>query len=238
MPLASGRSKPVRTVLPTARCSGLVWPPTGTRPCRLGPAWLARPTSTNFHAVDDRPPRPAGTGARFSAQEIATTLTGAPLPTRAAPQRAAGGFCLSFCLIHSRPGPFTDVHPDRVCAVRGRWRTSVNAGQHCWKACWGQPLASSNLASSALLTRQYAGWAMHAARPGKLRSLIHSLILFTYHHKTVKSGFCHPEAISGASPARSRPAPPVPAAAGRGRACRRSAGRGPPAPPGRRRGRW
>jgi len=72
-----------------------------------------------------RPPAPAGTGARFSAQEIATTLTGAPLPTRAAPQRAAGGFCLSFCLIHSRPGPFTDVHPDRVCGVRGRWRTSV-----------------------------------------------------------------------------------------------------------------
>ena len=28
----------------------------------------------------------------------------------------------------------------------------MNAGQHCWKACWGQPLASSNLASSATLT--------------------------------------------------------------------------------------
>jgi hypothetical protein len=28
----------------------------------------------------------------------------------------------------------------------------VNTGQHCWKACWGQPLASSNLASSATLT--------------------------------------------------------------------------------------
>ena len=28
----------------------------------------------------------------------------------------------------------------------------VNAGQRCWKACWGQPLASSNLASSATLT--------------------------------------------------------------------------------------
>jgi len=28
----------------------------------------------------------------------------------------------------------------------------VNAGQHCWKACWVQALASSNLASSATLT--------------------------------------------------------------------------------------
>ena len=60
--------------------------------------------------------------------------------------------CLSFCLIHPRPGPFTDFHPVRVCAVRERWRTPVNAGQHRWKACWGQPLRSSNLLSSATLT--------------------------------------------------------------------------------------
>jgi len=56
---------------------------------------------------------------------------------------------LSFGLIHPRPGPFTDVHADRVRAARGRWRTPVNAMQHCWKACWGQPLRSSNLLSSA-----------------------------------------------------------------------------------------
>jgi hypothetical protein len=52
---------------------------------------------------------------------------------------------LSQFLSHSRPGPFTSVRSDRVCAVHGRWRTSVNAGQHYWKACWGQPLGSSNL---------------------------------------------------------------------------------------------
>ena len=28
----------------------------------------------------------------------------------------------------------------------------MNAEAHCWKACWGQPDASSNLASSAALT--------------------------------------------------------------------------------------
>ena len=62
----------------------------------------------------------------------------------AAPQRCCPGAgrlasCLSFCLIHPRPGPFTSVRSDRVCAVRGPWRTPVNAGQHCWKACWLNP---------------------------------------------------------------------------------------------------
>jgi addiction module HigA family antidote len=41
-------------------------------------------------------------------------------------------------------------HSYNVCAGRGRWRTVVNAGQHCWKACWGQP-RSSNLPSCATL---------------------------------------------------------------------------------------
>ena len=59
---------------------------------------------------------------------------------------------LSFGLIHPRTGPFTGGHPDRVRAVRGRWRTPVNAMRHCWKACWGQPLRSSNLLSSAAPT--------------------------------------------------------------------------------------
>ena len=59
---------------------------------------------------------------------------------------------LSFGLIHPHTGPFTGGHPDRVRAARGRWRTPVNAMQHCWKACWGQPLRSSNLLSSAMLT--------------------------------------------------------------------------------------
>ena len=75
----------------------------------------------------------------------------------AAPQPCCPGAgrlasCLSFCLIHPRPGPFTSVRSDSVCAVRGRWRTPVNAGQHCWKACWVQALAGSNPASSATLT--------------------------------------------------------------------------------------
>ena len=123
----------------------------GHRPERAGPsglAWLVRPTSTNLHAPDGCPPRPAGTGTRLSAQEIASKLTWC---------RSSGGllrrgrpaFCLSFCLIRHRPAPFTSVRSDRVCTVRGRWRTPVNAGQHCWKACWGQPLRSSNLLSSA-----------------------------------------------------------------------------------------
>src|SRR5690348_15323135 len=35
-----------------------------------------------------------------------------------------------------------------------RSRPVVNAEAHTWKACWGQPLRSSNLLSSATLTRE------------------------------------------------------------------------------------
>ena len=103
-----------------------------------GPAWSARPTSTKL-ARGGRLPAAAGRDrARCRAHEIASALTGRR-STAALPRGRPLGPCLSFCLIHPRPGPFTDVHPDRVCAVRGRWRTPVNAGQHCWKACWGNP---------------------------------------------------------------------------------------------------
>jgi hypothetical protein len=37
-------------------------------------------------------------------------------------------------------------------AGHGRTRPAMNAGAHTWKACWVQALASSNLASSAMLT--------------------------------------------------------------------------------------
>ena len=77
------------------------------------------------------------------------------------PRRGPPGPCLSFCLIHLRPGPFTCDHPSRVRAGHGRWRTPVNTGQHCWKACWGQPLRSSNLLSSATLTCvNIGGWPL------------------------------------------------------------------------------
>jgi hypothetical protein len=78
----------------------------------------------------------------------------------AAPEpRLRPGPGLSSGVIHPRPAPFTGGHLDRVCAVRGRWRPSVNVGQHCWKACWGQPLRSSNLLSSATLTcKNFGSW--------------------------------------------------------------------------------
>ena len=97
------------------------------------------------------PPRPTGTGPRLSAQEITSTLTrrrsSAVLLCRGPPG------LLSQFLSHSFP--FTAVHwrpRTPACAAHGRWRTPVNAGQHCWKACKGQPFRSSNLLSSATLT--------------------------------------------------------------------------------------
>ena len=83
---------------------------------------------------------------------IATALS-APCRARYSAQSAtAQAPCLSFCLIHLRPASFTSDRPRHVRAGHGQWRPLVNAGQHCWKACWGQPLASSNLASSARLS--------------------------------------------------------------------------------------
>ena len=123
----------------------------GNAPVPSGPAWLARPTSTNLHALDGWPPWPAGTWARFTPRRSPRRSRGvAPQTCCSAEGRPAP--CLSFCLIHPRPGPFTSDRPSHVQAGHGRWRTSVNAGQHCWKACWGQPLASSNVASSAALS--------------------------------------------------------------------------------------
>jgi hypothetical protein len=89
------------------------------------------------------------------------------------------GSGLSLGLIHPRPGPFTGGHPDRVCAVRGRWRTLVNAGQHCWKACWGQPLRSSNLLSSATSDQALhnPGHASGLGLPGCVGSFVVSFIL-------------------------------------------------------------
>ena len=76
-----------------------------------------------------------------------------PLPTVSRPPTS----CLSFCLIHLRPQLFTGGRHERIRPVHGRWRTPANADQHYWKACWGQPLRSSNLLSSATLTCKNTG---------------------------------------------------------------------------------
>jgi hypothetical protein len=49
-----------------------------------------------------------------------------------------------------------------------------------WKACWGQPLRSSNLLSSATSDQAIHHAIMSTVRPGKLRSLICSLIHSTH----------------------------------------------------------
>ena len=106
------------------------------------------PTGSWPAARPRRERQPTETGPGSSGQEIASTLTERRSPD--APIRVGRpASCLSFCLIHLRPAPFTRDRPSRVRAGHGRRWTSVNGGQHCWKACWGQPLASSNLASSA-----------------------------------------------------------------------------------------
>jgi len=103
----------------------------------------------------------------------------------AAPQRCCPGAgrlasCLSFCLIHPRPGPFTSVRSDSVCAVRGRWRTPVNAGRHCWKACWGGDPTGWSMPVEVvgivyLSPRAHTGWS----EPGALHHHPRGVILGT-----------------------------------------------------------
>jgi hypothetical protein len=60
----------------------------------------------------------------------------------------------------SHPPEFAGVRRDpshTVSPRHGRSRTPVNVGQHCWKACKGQPFRSSNLLSSANLTCKNIG---------------------------------------------------------------------------------
>jgi len=147
-PSASSRSqagayRPLRQ----PRCSGSAWPPMGIRPCRR--SGVVGDADDHELARAGRLPASVGRDrARLSARRCPRRSRGAaPQPCCSAEGRPVS--CLSSCLIHPRPGPFTRVRSDGVCAVRGRWRTPVNAGQHCWKACWVQALASSNLASSA-----------------------------------------------------------------------------------------
>lgn len=45
--------------------------------------------------------------------------------------------------VHRRP-------PLQIAAGHERWWPEVNTGQQCWKACWRQPPASSNLLRPAL----------------------------------------------------------------------------------------
>jgi hypothetical protein len=59
----------------------------------------------------------------------------------------------------SHPPVFGRVQPAPAVTHRhwpGRWRIIVNGSKQNWKACWWQRLASSNLASSAAVTRQCA----------------------------------------------------------------------------------
>src|SRR5215471_15409086 len=149
---------------------------------------LPMPASPSMPSADARPPLSWRTAAAATASSASRptspptedTLKASPTP-KASPSASATvqpkAAYLSLYLIHRRPPPFTGGHADRVCAVCGRWRTLVNAGQHCWKACWGQPLRSSNLLSSAT-SDQPIHQGGHG--PVRLRSLICSPIHSTH----------------------------------------------------------
>ncbi len=56
---------------------------------------------------------------------------------------------LKASLIRLRSGAFGEVLRMGVACLCDPWGTVLNTGLSDWKACWGQPLTSSNLVSSA-----------------------------------------------------------------------------------------
>src|SRR5260370_36330085 len=127
---------------------------------------------------------------------------------------------------------FNDVHgaPGRT-ARRGRrpYRPGVNGQPQTWKACWGQPLASSNLASSATLTGTYAESGHNGHQPGSpVVSVLSQLALRTSLLRP------HLSRTGGARPARrarTRGAAAAIVVPGPGLASRRRCRTGPLSPP-------
>jgi hypothetical protein len=132
----------------------------GQRPGRAerGKELSSPPAAAGGPACCGQRPAPArGGGGRFYARFLG--CSGAP----AAPRFCAG--CTpSACRLRPVPGagcncstPSGQLSTASLPAATGCGACTPSAwpsapGQHCWKACWGQPLASSNLASSARLT--------------------------------------------------------------------------------------
>jgi hypothetical protein len=140
-PAGPGRCEPSA---PTARCSGPAWPPTGTRPCR--PArrgWPGRRARTCTRWTAARP-RPAGTGARCSAQEIASTLTGHRSPGVVLRRGPPGH--LSQFLSHSPPSAAVHQRPPQSCS--GRSRTVADCGER-WPALLESVLPPMTILSAA-----------------------------------------------------------------------------------------
>jgi len=132
---------------------------------------------------------------RFTLRDISRgQLWRADIPHQARPTSRGGiaGSVLRTRQSHSssHSPACAGVHCDPLVTVipgRGRPRPAVNAGAHTWKACWGQPLASSNLASSATSDQaiHQAGHVFGLGLPGCVVSFAVSFI-YAYQYKSSK----------------------------------------------------
>src|SRR5215471_20776209 len=97
----------------------------------------------------------------------------------------------------SHSPPSAAVHRRPRVPVRtghGRWRTP---GSIIGKRVGGNPSGVRISYPPPPVTRQYSGWVMLADRPGRLRSLIYSLILLHILIKASNLTFCH---VGGVAP--------------------------------------
>jgi hypothetical protein len=97
-----------------------------SRQTRLGAVASAERTLLTCAITPKQAPRTPACPARDSSPSRSPRRARRVAPPACRPVEGRPTSCLSFCLIHPRPAPFTDVHPDRVYAVRGRWRTAAN----------------------------------------------------------------------------------------------------------------
>jgi hypothetical protein len=146
---AASRSRQVRTVRSDRPVYRTSLATDGKAAVPSGPAWLARPTSTNLQALDGCPPRSAGTGARFSAQEIASMLTGRR--SSAVLLRRGPPGLLSQFLSHSPPSGTVHQRPPRWCS--GRWQTVADGGER-WPTLLESVLVPEHQARNGLRRRQ------------------------------------------------------------------------------------
>ncbi len=102
----------------------------GNAPVPSGPVWLARPASTNLHALEGRPPRSAGTEARLAPRRSPPRSPAAPRQPTRGPGRGIGPG-LIFGLnsppsgaVHRRP-PVPHPRRPRTVAANGEHRSAV-----------------------------------------------------------------------------------------------------------------
>ena len=126
--------------------SGDAQPDRGDQQCWKACWWTEQSLATDAQCASAAPP----VRMRGPSPTRARRRSASKRPPGAA--RSAGGFCLSFCLIHPRPGPVRGVHGPPFPPGHVRSGTTLNARAQSSKACEGATLPWVQIPPPPLLT--------------------------------------------------------------------------------------